>query len=105
MLAALLNGTVSVHDAYTADEVYLLKGHKDRVSKARFSPCGTYIASASWDRTVKLWKRSDGSLVATLSEHDDRVEHLAFSPDGKTLSSGGLKGTLVIRRMHDIVSL
>ena len=105
LLAALLNGTVSVHDAHTVDEVYLLKGHKDRVSKACFSPCGTYIASASWDRTVKLWKTSDGSLVATLSEHDDRVEHLAFSPDGKMLSSGGLKGTLVIRCMHDIVSL
>nr|VWO99588.1 Sulfatase domain-containing protein [Ganoderma boninense] len=105
VLVALLDGTVCVHDAHTAKEVFLLKGHKDRATKARFSPCGTYIASASWDRTVRVWKTSDGSQVATLSEHDDRVEHLVFSPDGKTLSSGGMGGTVVIRRMHDIVSL
>ncbi|PIL35807.1 hypothetical protein GSI_01467 [Ganoderma sinense ZZ0214-1] len=107
VLAVLLNRTVCVHDAHTANEVLLLEGHKDRVAKARFSPCGTYIASASWDRTVRVWKTSDGSHVATLSEHDDRVEHLAFSPDGKTLSSGGLDGTVVIRRTmsSDIVSL
>ena len=106
VLVALTDTTVSCSNAHTGEQIFLLRGHTGQVMKARFSPCGRYIATASWDRTVRLWKMSNGSQVAkyTVSEGDEWVDlFLTFSPDGKTLVSGGMDGRVAIRRMDDII--
>jgi WD40 repeat protein len=52
-----------------------------------YSPDGGLIASAGWDKTVKLW-RTDGSLLMTLVGHMSRVRSVAISPDGGIIASG-----------------
>lgn len=44
------------------------------------------IASASNDKTVKLWKR-DGTLINTLIGHLDLVNGVSFSHDGQMIAS------------------
>lgn len=106
LLLGAMGQTVMIWDTLTKAEGHSLEGHQSAVLKACFSPCGKYIASASWDGTVRLWRTTDGSCVAICWEHGHAVvAHLAFSPDGKTLSSGASDGTVVIRHIHDIVSL
>ncbi|MCY7275458.1 MAG: TIR domain-containing protein, partial [Phormidesmis sp. CAN_BIN44] len=49
-----------------------LEGHTSWIRQASFSPDGQTIATASGDRTIKLWKR-DGTLLHTLEGHTDGV--------------------------------
>ena len=63
----------------------------------RFSPDteNLIIASASEDRTVKLWKE-DGTLIKTFNGHTDKVRSISFSTDGKTLVSASDDKTVIL---------
>ena len=105
LLLSTLSGddTVRIWHVGMSAELYLLEGHKGIVSQVHFSLCGTYIASASEDNTVQLWRTGDGLLIASFSDFPHSVYHLAFFPDGMTLSCGGSDGSVIIRRMCDII--
>ena len=69
------------------DEFATLKEHEDPVRSVVFSPNGKMLASASLDRTIKLWDIGAKRILATLTGHEGFVRSVAFSPDGKTLAS------------------
>jgi WD40 repeat protein len=43
--------------------VRTLTGHSGWVRSVSYSPDGRYIASGSYDRTIKIWDATTGALV------------------------------------------
>lgn len=68
-------------------ELVLQIGHIGLVRAIAFSPDGNLLASASTDKTVRLWDAQTGELKRTLSKHKAAVDSVVFSPDAKTLVS------------------
>jgi WD40 repeat protein len=76
-----------VHRLCHAD-LFTLKAHPDHhVYSVAFSPDGKHLATASWDKTVKLSETSSGQELFTFNGHTGRVHSVAFSPNGKRLAS------------------
>ncbi|MCB8925159.1 MAG: hypothetical protein H6652_05985 [Ardenticatenaceae bacterium] len=61
-----------------------LRGHKDAVWSATFSPDGERIVTASSDGTVRMWDLV-GNELAVLSGHGGWVRSATFSPNGERI--------------------
>jgi WD40 repeat protein len=66
-----------------------IEGHTEAIVDVAVSPDGQTIASASDDKTIKLWDIGDGKLLHTLQGGDEHVQGLDFSSDGIRLISSG----------------
>jgi WD40 repeat protein len=79
--------------------LHWLKGHDQGVWRAVFSEDGTRVASASWDKTIRIWDTENGKQTFVLKGHEGRVTSLAFSKDGRFLYSGSEDRTVRIWNM------
>ncbi|NET05762.1 MAG: hypothetical protein F6K16_13870 [Symploca sp. SIO2B6] len=77
---------------YWVREVNRLQAHTHAVRSISFSPDGKLIATASADKTAKLWSL-EGKKLLTLSGHKNWVNSVSFSPDGKLLATASADKT------------
>jgi len=62
--------------------------HTDKLWDLAYSPDGRWLATASSDRTARIWDAVTGAPRAVV-HHDGGVVAVAFSPDSRLLASGG----------------
>jgi WD40 repeat protein len=73
-----------------------LEGHSGDVNSVAFSHDSTRLASASDDRTVKIWDAGSGECLQTLESHSGWVLTVAFSHDSTRLASASNDCTVKI---------
>ncbi|KAA8490702.1 Vegetative incompatibility protein HET-E-1 [Porphyridium purpureum] len=78
-----------------------MEGHAYGVLAVHFSPDGKFIASGSYDTTVKVWDAHTGACVRTMEGHSREVRAVHFSPDGKFIASGSGDNTVRVWDAHE----
>jgi WD40 repeat protein/tRNA A-37 threonylcarbamoyl transferase component Bud32 len=82
------DGVVHLLDATTGQVMRSFTGHAAGPIKGlAFTPDGRLLASASWDRTVRVWDVDRGDPRLVLQGHTEPVLAVTASPDGRWLAS------------------
>jgi WD40 repeat protein len=72
------------------------EGHNSSVLSVTFSHNSAQLASASGDKTVKVWDARSGECLKTLEGHSDWVRSVAFSHNSARLASASDDKTVKI---------
>lgn len=67
--------------------------HVDAISSLSLNEDQSLLYSASWDKTIKVWRVSDSKCLESISAHDDSVNAVVAGFDGLVFS-GSADGTV-----------
>lgn len=81
------NGQVKI--LANGDVIFELSGHESSIEDIKFNHAGSFIATASKDKTVRLWNLANlKEQPIKLYDHPNWVWSIAFSPDDEQLLAG-----------------
>lgn len=66
----------------------VLSGHTSLIQELKFSHSGKFLASASYDKTLRLWNMENLKEQPTVLTGNDWVWSMAFSPDDEQIMGG-----------------
>jgi WD40 repeat protein len=81
-----VEGVVKVFNGTTAGKI--LTGHRSTIEHIRFSHSGKFMATASKDRSIRLWNMQDLNKQPLVVSENDWVWTMAFTPEDDQLMAG-----------------
>ncbi len=86
-MAVTTNASNYGWNVYSGECLKTLEEHTAPVVSVTFSPDNQWLASGSFDTTIKLWAVETGECHQTFQGHGNSVWAVAFSPDSNYLAS------------------
>jgi len=74
-----------LRDKATGKPVAELRGHEQAISAGVFAPDSSWIATSSYDGTIRLWSTETGEQLDRIEIDGKAIAGLAVRPDGKQL--------------------
>ena len=94
--------TLRIWEPFKNKPSFALIGHTHQVYAIKWNPVDNDIlASASFDKTVRIWNIATKTCIAVLNKHSSAVYSVWFSPHGKYIVSGGIDCEMNIWRISD----
>lgn len=87
-------GDVIVWEAETGKEVRCFRGHKQLVTGVAFHPRFGWLASSSYDGSVRLWDVVTGNSLGKLHQFNGLAYGLSITQDGTKLAVGFDEGCI-----------
>jgi WD40 repeat protein len=71
--------------------------HIGKISRVSVDTTGTYLVTASEDKTARVWELASGKLLSILrppigTDNEGKIFAVSISPDGNTIAAGGWTG-------------
>jgi WD40 repeat protein/tRNA A-37 threonylcarbamoyl transferase component Bud32 len=85
--------TVRLWDAFTGEELQVLRGHSDGVASLAFNPTATRLVTGAMDGSVRVFDLPSGDVALTLSGHEGWVNSVAYHPSGAVIATAASDGT------------
>ena len=95
LVSAACGVSISAHsnaDAELPVRLVVQLGHAGAVNAAAISPDGRLVATASGDKTARVWDTATGKELLALTGNSDSILAISFSPDGRWIATGSEDG-------------
>jgi serine/threonine protein kinase len=84
------SGTITIpRPSPTYVDHRIWRGHSGAITALAWSPDGRLIVSGSADKTIKVWRGTDGALLYTFYGYTAPVTSVTWSPDDMCVASSG----------------
>ncbi|RAV99182.1 nSTAND1 domain-containing NTPase [Pseudochryseolinea flava] len=97
-------GIVKIYDSQSGMVIRTLSGHTSAIEQIVFNHAGSFMATASKDKTVRLWnlnRLKEQPMV--LSDHKDWVWSVAFTPDDEQLLASVHSATETVKGVEHTI--